>query len=179
MCLYLLSLQRKVDDYYREKRKVDFHSTQLYINKKEDVEALNEDFEILGLTNKSDYLRGLIMLGLESKKIDCSFECFEVMKRRYVIFYDEKINNENMKFLLDVFNDNFKNHVTKKTLIIVGHTDEKFNKKDLLFINGVDTFVVYYLINDDNKEIYFNDQRMFWFSVDWNKIIKKFNEILK
>ena len=51
-----------------EKRKVDFHSTQLYINKKEDVEALNEDFESLGLTNKSDYLRNLIMLGLETKK---------------------------------------------------------------------------------------------------------------
>ena len=51
-----------------EKRKVDFHSTQLYINKKEDIDALNEDFESLGLTNKSDYLRGLIMLGLETKK---------------------------------------------------------------------------------------------------------------
>ena len=51
-----------------KKRKVDFHSTQLYINKKEDVDALNEDFESLGLTNKSDYLRGLIMLGLETKK---------------------------------------------------------------------------------------------------------------
>ena len=51
-----------------DKRKVDFHSTQLYINKKEDVDALNEDFASLGLTNMSDYLRGLIMLGLESKK---------------------------------------------------------------------------------------------------------------
>ena len=51
-----------------ERRKVDFHSTQLYINKKEDVDALNEDFESLVLTNKSDYLRGLIMLGLETKK---------------------------------------------------------------------------------------------------------------
>ena len=51
-----------------EKRKVDFHSTQLYINKKEDIDALNEDFESLGLTNKSDYLRNLIMLGLETKK---------------------------------------------------------------------------------------------------------------
>jgi hypothetical protein len=51
-----------------EKRKVYFHSTQLYINKKEDVNALNEDFESLGLTNKSDYLRKLIMIGLETKK---------------------------------------------------------------------------------------------------------------
>jgi len=51
-------------------------------------------------------------------------------------------------------------------------------KKELLFFNGVDTFVVYYLINDNNNEIYFNDQRVFWLSVDWKKI-KKFNEIMK
>lgn len=115
-----------------------------------------------------------------TNKIDFPFECYEVMKRRYVIFYDEKINRENMEFLLDVFNDNSKNKFTeRKTLIVVGHTDEKFNKKDLLFFNGVDTFVVYYLINDNNNEIYFNDQRVFWFSLDWKKIIKKFNEILK
>ena len=115
-----------------------------------------------------------------TKKIEFSFECFEVIKRRYVIFYDEKINKENMEFLLDVFNDNSKKSFTeRKTLIIVGHTDEKFNKKDLLFFNGVDTFVVYYLINDNNNEIYFNDQRVFWFNVDWKKIIKRFNKILK
>ena len=68
MCLYLLNLPRKGVIIIEERRKVDFHSTQLYINKKEDVDALNEDFESLGLTNKSDYLRNLIMLGLETKK---------------------------------------------------------------------------------------------------------------
>ena len=67
MCLYLLNLPRKGVIIIEERRKVDFHSTQLYINKKEDVDVLNEDFESLGLTNKSDYLRNLIMLGLETK----------------------------------------------------------------------------------------------------------------
>lgn len=115
-----------------------------------------------------------------TKKMQCSFECFEVIKRRYVIFFDEKINRDNMESLLDVFNKATKNNFSKvRTLIIVGHTDEQFNKKDLLFFNGVDTFVVYYLKNDSNNEIYFNDQRLFWYSSDWKKIIKKFNEILK
>ena len=119
-----------------------------------------------------------------TKKIECSFECFEVIKRRYVIFFEEKINRDNMKSLLDVFckaiDEAAKNTFSKaKTLIVVGHTNEHFNKDDLLFFNGVDTFVVYYLKNDNNNEIYFNDQRVFWFSVDWKKIIKKFNTILK
>lgn len=50
---------------------------------------------------------------------------------------------------MDVFNDNTKGIFTeKKTLIIVGFTDEWFDKKDLLFFNGVDTLIVYYLINE-------------------------------
>ncbi len=115
-----------------------------------------------------------------TKKIDCFFECFEVIKRRYVIFYDEKINKENIKSLLDVFNENTNNNFSKKkTLIVVACTNEQFNKEDLLFFNGVDTFIVYYLINENTNEIYFNDQKMLWFSIDWKKIIKKFNEILK
>lgn len=85
---------------------------------------------------------------------------------------------------MDVFNDNFNDNTKgiftkKKTLIIVGFTDEWFDKKDLLFFNGVDTLIVYYLINEKNNEIYFNDQRVFFFSIDWKKIIRKFNEILK
>ena len=102
-----------------------------------------------------------------TKKIEYSFECYEVIDRRYVIFYDKKINKANIESLLDVFNDNTKGIFTeKKTLIIVGFTDEWFDKKDLLFFNGVDTLIVYYLINEKNNEIYFNDQRVFFFSID-------------
>ena len=72
---------------------------------------------------------------------------------------------------MDVFNDNFNDNTKgiftkKKTLIIVEFTDEWFDKKDLLFFNGMDTFIVYYLINEKNNEIYFNDQRVFFFSID-------------
>ena len=114
-----------------------------------------------------------------TKKVDCSFECYEVIKRRYVIFFDEKINRNNIESLLIEFEEATKKGFSRiKTLIVVGQTDEQFEKEDLLFFNGIDTFVTYYLKNDTNNEIYFNDQRIFWFSVDWKKIIKKFNAIL-
>lgn len=114
-----------------------------------------------------------------TKKIEVPFECYEVVKRRYVVFYDKEINRNNMESLLDVINGNTNNSFSeKKTLIVIGHTNEQFNKKDLLFFNGNDTFIVFYLINEKN-EIFFNDQRSFWFGVDWSKIIKRFNEILK
>ena len=103
----------------------------------------------------------------------------QIIKRRFVIFYDEKINKENAKTLLDVFNKSF--NITfhqKKSVIVVAYTDEQFDKKDLVFFNGEDTFVVYYLINEKTNEIYFNDESMFFFCVGWKKIVKRFNEIL-
>lgn len=114
-----------------------------------------------------------------TKKIDFPFECYEVVKRRYVVFFDEEINRNNMESLLDVIDGHAKNVFSeKKTLIVIGHTNEQFNKKDLLFFNGNDTFIVFYLINENN-EVFFNDQRTFWFGVDWSKIIRNINQILK
>lgn len=114
-----------------------------------------------------------------TKKIDFPFECYEVVKRRYVVFFDEEINRNNMESILDVIDGHAKNVFSeKKTLIVIGHTNEQFNKKDLLFFNGNDTFIVFYLINENN-EVFFNDQGTFWFGVDWSKIIRNFNQILK
>ena len=102
------------------------------------------------------------------------------IQRRYIIFYNEKINRDNIESLLDVFNSATKNISSKlKTLIVVGYTDDFFQAKDLLFFNGADTFIVYYLKNNNSNEIYFNNQRVFWFSIDWKKIIDRFNNILQ
>ena len=40
----------------------------MYFTIKEEIDALNEDYANLGLNNKSDYLRGLVLLGLKTKK---------------------------------------------------------------------------------------------------------------
>lgn len=113
-------------------------------------------------------------------KMDCPFECYWIMPRRYVIFFEEKINSDNIGCLLDVFNNATKNDFSQvKALIVVGYTDEQFKKEDLLFFNGVDTFVVYYLKNENTNEIYFNDQINLFLSTGWRKIIKRFNKILQ
>ena len=116
-----------------------------------------------------------------TKKMQCDFDCYEATKRRYVIFFDAIVNSINIESLLNKFINSTKNICNHgpKTIIIVGYTDEEFKKEDLLFFNGVDTFIVYYLKNLKNNHIYFNNQRVFFFSVDWKKIINKFNKILK
>ena len=47
-------------------KKVNFLSTQLYISQRELVEKLDEYYEELGCTNKSDFLRDLVEIGLEA-----------------------------------------------------------------------------------------------------------------
>lgn len=123
-----------------ERRKVDFHSTQLYINKKEDVDALNEDFESLGLTNKSDYLRGLIMLGLETKKNQ--ERNVSIKEREALIKLDEvskKIDEMKDLFIDDDHDDSvyellneLKKSLDETFMTVIG-TVNKLNKKiDLL-----------------------------------------------
>lgn len=119
-----------------EKRKVDFHSTQLYINKKEDVDALNEDFESLGLTNKSDYLRGLIMLGLETKKNQ--ERNVSIKEKESLVKLDELSNkiNEVKELLSNVDLDNsvyelfeeLKKSFDETIMTVIG-TVNKVNKK--------------------------------------------------
>ena len=119
-----------------ERRKVDFHSTHLYINKKEDVDALNEDFESLGLTNKSDYLRGLIMLGLENKKNQ--EKNVSIKEKESLIKLDELSNkiNEVKELLSDVNLDDsvyelfeeLKKSFDETFMTVIG-TVNKLNKK--------------------------------------------------
>ena len=114
-----------------------------------------------------------------TKKLESSFEAYEIAKRKYIIFTDDLITKSSSESLLGVFEKAIPNDYSEvRTIIIVGDTNEHFDKEDLSFFNGVDTFVVYYLKNTNNGTIYFNDQRMYFWSAGWRKIIKRFNEIL-
>lgn len=115
-----------------------------------------------------------------TEKAESEYECYKVAPRKYVIFLDDTISHNDIKLLLDKLATSTKtNPLVVNLFIVVGDTNETFKPEELSFFNGVDTFVVYYLINSGNGEIYFNDQRMYLFSAGWRKIIKRFNDILK
>lgn len=115
-----------------------------------------------------------------TEKAESEYECYKVAPRKYVIFLDDTISHSDTEALLNKLATSTKTiSFMVNLLIVVGKTNEKFKPEDLVFFNGEDTFIVYYLLNSENGEIYFNDQRMYLFSAGWRKIIKKFNEILK
>ena len=115
-----------------------------------------------------------------TEKAESEYECYKVAPRKYVIFLDDTISHSDTEALLDKLATSTKtSSFVVNLFVVVANTNEKFKPEDLVFFNGEDTFVVYYLLNSNNGEIYFNDQRMYLFSAGWRKIIKRFNEILK
>jgi len=91
-----------------------------------------------------------------TKKVDCELDCYQLSKRVYLVFWQDLVSKEHIELILSqvqekTSNSNFSDW---KTLIIVGNTKDEFTKEDLLYFNNVSTFVVFYLINEEeNKQI--------------------------
>lgn len=115
-----------------------------------------------------------------TKKIACSLECFEIAKRKYLFFWDEIITKENITEILKCLEktSNSSMFTAFKTLIVVGKTKEKFNKNELVYFNSVNTYVVFYLINDEASKIYMDDSLVFPLRYSYRKYIKRINKIL-
>lgn len=126
-------------------------------------------------------IQNKIITGLDlQKQIDCVYPCYLLSKKRYILFYHNLITKQNIEEILKDIEENCKTSIFGewKTIIIVGKTLEAFNKKDLLYFNGVNTFVCFYLINDKIGEHYMNDQWLFTVGLNYRKYIKRLKKLL-
>ena len=122
-----------------------------------------------------------------TKKMDCPLESYAIKLYSYVVFYDEKITKENHRLAAyDAIRDATK-HFPKgiilcpgKDLIVVGHTDEEFEEKDLLSFmpRSREPFFIYYLKDDKTGKFFFSEARVLSLILSFRKVIKRFNEIL-
>ena len=113
-------------------------------------------------------------------KVKSELDCYVLNKRRYLIFLDDLIEKNSIKKTLNYLEEKTKSvEFTKfKTLIVVSKTKEKFTKKELLYFNNIDTFVVFYLINENSNKIYMNSSWIFALGLNYKKYIRKINKIL-
>ena len=89
-------------------------------------------------------------------KIDLEKPCYSLAQKKYLLFWDSLITKTNMEEILKwidshQFNDDEKEW---KTIVVMAKTAEGFSEKDLMFFNGVNTIVIFYLINDETGESY-------------------------
>ena len=113
-------------------------------------------------------------------KVDSALNCYLLGKKRYLVFWDELIQKDSIEEVLNYLEEKTKNanFTEYKTLIVVGKTKEKFKKVDLLYFNNVNTFVVFYLINEETNEVYMNDSWISSLGLNYKKYVRKINEIL-
>ena len=113
-------------------------------------------------------------------KIDSELNCFLLDKRRYLVFWDELIKKESIEQVLNYLGEKTNNSkfTELKTLIVVGKTTEEYKKEELLYFNNVNTFVVFYLINEETNKKYMNDSWIFTLGLNYKKYVRKINEIL-
>ncbi len=113
-------------------------------------------------------------------KIDSVLNCYLLNKRRYLIFWPELIKKGFVNEVLNYLEEKTKtpNFAEFKTLIVVGKTNEKFKKTDLIYFNSVNTIVVFYLVNEETNEVYMNDSWISFLGLNYKKYVRKINKIL-
>lgn len=113
-------------------------------------------------------------------QVDSELNCYLLDKKRYLVFWDELIKKDSLDELLNYLQEKTENSnfTEYKTLIVVGKTKEIFNKVDLLYFNSVNTFVVFYLINEETDEVYMNDSWISALGLNYKKYVRKINDIL-
>ena len=125
-------------------------------------------------------LRDYIIKKLELKKL-CQTDFYGVGKKIYFKFEDSIINHDNIDSILDKISDcvNTSDFTKYKSIIVIGKTDELFKSKELLYFDNKNSFVVFYLINEENNTIYYNDFWIFALGLNYRKYIKKLNKVIK
>lgn len=113
-------------------------------------------------------------------KIDCELNCYLLEKRRYLVFWNDLIQRESIEKILEYLGEKTNNSMFTefKTLIVVGKTKDSFKKNELLYFNNVNTYIVFYLINEELGKTYMNDSWIFSLGLNYKKHIRKINEIL-
>ena len=113
-------------------------------------------------------------------KVDSELNCYLLDRKRYLVFWDELIRKDSIEEVLNYLEEKTKspNFTEYKTLIVVGKTKEKFKKSDLLYFNNVNTFIVFYLIEEETNDVYMNDSWISPLGLNYKKHVKKINKIL-
>ncbi len=114
-------------------------------------------------------------------KIESELSCYLLADKIYLIFWKELIEKESIEQILNQLQEktNNSNFSKWKTLIILGNTNDIFQKEDLFYFNNLDTFVVFYLVNEKINKIFMNDSWIFTLGCNYKKYVRKIDKIIR
>ncbi len=101
--------------------------------------------------------------------------------KRYLIFWEDLIEKDSIEKILNQLQEKTNNAIFSKwkTLIVLGETNDCYEKEDLFYFNNVNTFVVFFLINQKDNKIFMNDSWIFPIGCNYRKYIRKIDKIIR
>lgn len=116
-----------------------------------------------------------------TNKIESDLNCYLLDKKRYLIFWEDLIEKDSIEQILGQLQEKTNNiYFSKwKTLIVLGETNDFFEQEDLFYFNNVNTFVVFYLINEKDNKIFMNDSWIFPIGCNYRKYVRKIDKIIR
>ena len=138
----------------------------------------------LNLANKFNFdLKEKIIHGFDvhEQLINNGVEFHVLEEKRYLTFWNEPIKKDNIEKVLDITKEKINKFLNDrwKTIIVVGYTDEVFKKRDLCYFDSVNTFVVFYLIDKENKRIFKDDSWIYIAGCNYGKFVRKIDKIVR
>ncbi len=116
-----------------------------------------------------------------TNKIESDLNCYLLDKKRYLIFWENLIEKDSIEKVLNQLQEKTNNAIFSKwkTLIVLGETNDFFEKEDLFYFNNVNTFVVFFLINQKDNKIFMNDSWIFPIGCNYRKYIRNIDKIIR
>ena len=115
-----------------------------------------------------------------TKRVESELDCYLLAKRRYLVFWENIIDKDNINQILNIIEGKTNNNRFSKwkTIIVFGYTESEFERSHLFYFNNLNTLVVFYLINKKENKFYMNDDWIFLIGCNYKKYVRRINKIL-
>ena len=114
-----------------------------------------------------------------TNRVKCDFDCYLLAKRKYLIFLQKFITKEKINEPLREIGEKCNNNLFSKwkSIIIVANTKDIFKKTELLYFDGVSTYVVFCLVDLLNHQLYVDDKWVFPEILNYKKYTKQIKKL--
>ena len=133
-------------------------------------------------------IKSKLMQHMKMERMKTPLDCYQIAYRRCVLFLEDLVTVENIGELASVIMQLCSNtsFPESKTIIVMAKTKAPFSSSELVYSKLVRTLsenslniVVFFLINEDTNEMYYNDDLICVLCFGYRKYVIQMRDILK
>ena len=127
-----------------------------------------------------DFLKELVYRYPLTEQRTPNEDLFRLDKRRFVLFWREPIEKQNIEPTLNAIESTLKSFDVQggRSVVVVAKTTESFKKNELVYFDSIRTLVVFYLIDEQENRIYKNASWTSFWGMGYKKIVRRIDEVV-